>query len=66
MTGVWRPIAEHDGSDMLVDLWRDGERLTDYRLMNGRRWEAKIGYPVVTRVLTKQPTHFMVVPVGPA
>ena len=27
----WRPISEAPKDDTVVDLWRDGERLTDYQ-----------------------------------
>jgi len=61
----WLPIAEHDGSSDPVDVWRDGERFTDFSLVNGR-WQRKVGYPTVTQVLTTPPTHFLCVPEGPA
>lgn len=62
---AWRPISEHDGSDMLVDLWASGHRWTDFRLEDGRRWARKEGYPAITRVLTVRPSHFLIVPAGP-
>lgn len=62
----WRPIdtAPLDGTE--VDLWRDGERLTNWRF-NARRhgWSQEVGYPVVTVYLIKQPSHWMPVPDGP-
>lgn len=65
----WRPIAEHDGSEGPFDLWRDGERLTDFRWRTrglAPCWQKEVGYPSRTLILTEQPSHFMPVPSGPA
>ncbi|ATC25181.1 ead/Ea22-like family protein [Caulobacter vibrioides] len=63
---AWIPIAmaPRDGTE--VDLWRDGERLIGYGWSERHRsWVREHGYPTVTNVLTKQPTHFMFAPPKP-
>lgn len=62
----WLPVdaAPRDGT--VVDLWRDGERLTDYRWCPKRNtWITERGFPVVTVALVTQPTHFMLAPKPP-
>lgn len=61
----WWPIEDHPGTPEPVDLWRDGERLTDFCFVNGR-WQKVHGYPAVTTVLVPQPTHFMTRPADPS
>lgn len=60
----WRPITEHDGSADPVDLWVEGERRCDF-IWNKGRWERTHGYPAVTTVLMRPPSHFMTVPTAP-
>jgi hypothetical protein len=62
----WQTIdkAPRDGTE--VDLWRDGRRLVGYWWdINRQAWITEYGYPVVTNVLTKPPTHFMIPAPGP-
>lgn len=47
-----------------VDLWREGERLTDFTF-DGSRWSKPVGWPVRIVVLTKPPTHWRPVPTAP-
>lgn len=60
----WRPIAEHDGSEGPFDLWRNGERLTEFYWRRGH-WERQHGYPASTTVLTVGPSHFRALPTPP-
>ena len=49
-----------------VDLWRSGERLTDFQMDNAGHWCRAEGYPATTRVLTSPPTHYRPRPPTPA
>jgi hypothetical protein len=63
---LWRPIdcAPLDGT--VVDLWRDGERLTGWWWSQTRKtWITHSGFPVVTVCLTSPPTHWMPQPAPP-
>jgi len=59
----WRDIARAPTDGTPVDLWRDGERMTDFHWNAGMaRWEKQVGYPARTIALTATPTHWMPVP----
>lgn len=64
----WMPIetAPKDGTE--IDLWLPSAgRLTDFKWRNigVKGWAKEEGYPVHTRILLEQPTHWMVPPPPP-
>ncbi len=63
---AWQPIetAPRDGTP--VDLWmKGGYRVVYFSMDEHGRWVREEGYPVVTRVLTEEPTHWMPSPRPP-
>ncbi len=59
----WRDIGSAPTDGTPVDLWRDGERMTEFHWNAGMaRWEKQVGYPARTIALTATPTHWMPVP----
>lgn len=64
--GEWMPIETAPKDGTKVDLWRDGERLIDWRWDEGSGgWSFTYGYPVATAYLTKPPTHWRLPPAPP-
>lgn len=62
----WRKIEdEMPTTGVPVDLWRDGERLTDFALDERGYWTRKEGYPAKTRVLMSAPSHWRPIPPPP-
>ncbi len=63
MSSSWQVLSSAPLDGTPVDLWRDGERLLEFRWnVDQKRWEKKVGYPARTIVLTDAPTHWMPVP----
>lgn len=62
----WQAI-DSAPSSVVVDLFRDGERLVGFQFDPVREhWWRYYGYPAVTQILTKPPTHWMAPPPDPA